>query len=90
MAVVLLVGGVGIGYYMQPVAEAPEQTGNVPNPAYEYMVAAAAWQTSAEAHALMMQGFHVAQSNIDDMVALANEGLDGYSWDENHNLMFEG
>ena len=90
LAVVLLVGGVGIGYYMQPVAEAPETTGHVSNPAYEYMVAAAAWQTSAEAHALMMQGFHVAQSNIDDMVALADAKEQGYGWDENHNLMFEG
>ena len=90
LAVILLAGGVGIGYCLQPEAEAPEATGHVSNPAYEYMVAAAAWQTSAEAHALMMQGFHVAQSNIDDMVALADANEQGYGWDENHNLMFEG
>ena len=43
--------------------DTPEQTqpaGYAANPAYEYMVASAAWQMSAEAHALMMQGFYLA------------------------------
>ena len=81
-AVLLLSAGIGIGYGMRPEPEVPQQTGNVSNPAYEYMVGAAAWQMSAEAHALMMQGFHMAQSNIDDMAALADNDQQGYHWVE--------
>ena len=82
LAVAFLATGIGIGYQMQPEAEIHEFTGHVSNPDYEYLVGAAAWQMSAEAHALMMQGFHLAQSNIDDMVALANDGQQGYHWME--------
>ena len=81
-ASLLLAAGIGIGYRMQPEPEIPQQTGYVSNPAYEYMAGAAAWQMSAEAHALMMQGFHLAQSNVDDMIALADENLQGYHWAE--------
>ena len=49
---------------------------------YEYLVGAAAWQMSAEAHALMMQAFNIAKENVDDMVAEAdaNTGTTGYNW----------
>ena len=88
-----LAAGIGIGYQMHPETETSEFTGHVSNPAYEYMVGAAAWQMSAEAHALMMQGFHLAQDNIDDMVALADECQQGYHWveeDGQRKLAFEG
>ena len=78
----LLAAGIGIGSLMHPKAESDPFTGYVSNPAYEYMVGAAAWQMSAEAHALMMQGFHLAQSNIDDMVAMADANQQGYHWIE--------
>ena len=81
-AAILLAAGIGIGYGIRPEPEAPQQTGYVSNPAYEYMVGAAAWQMSAEAHALMMQGFHLAESNIDDMAALADSSQQGYHWVE--------
>lgn len=81
-AALLLTAGIGIGYGMRPEPEAPPQTGYVSNPAYEYMVGAAAWQMSAEAHALMMQGFHLAQTNIDQMTALADSNQQGYHWVE--------
>ena len=71
-AVILLSAGIGIGYYMHPQTETAEQTGYVSNPAYEYMVGAAAWQMSAEAHALMMQGFHLAEKNIDENLEAMN------------------
>lgn len=82
IAALLLCAGIGIGYQLHPEPEAPQTTGHVSNPAYEYMVGAAAWQMSAEAHALMMQGFHLAQNNIDDMIALANNDQQGYHWVE--------
>lgn len=81
-AALLLTAGIGIGYGMRPEPEAPQQTGYVSNPAYEYMVGATAWQMSAEAHALMMQGFHLAESNIDQMAALADSNQQGYHWVE--------
>ena len=81
-AVLLLCAGIGIGYRMQPKTEASEPTGYVSNPAYEYMVGATAWQMSAEAHALMMQGFHLAQSNVEDMAAMADGNEQGYYWVE--------
>ena len=91
-ATLLLAAGIGIGYRMQPKPEVPEVTGYVSNPAYEYMVGAAAWQMSAEAHALMMQGFHVAQRNVDDMAAMADANQQGYHWveeDGQKKLFFE-
>ena len=91
-AAFLLGAGFGIGYHMQPETVSPEPAGHVSNPAYEYMVGAAAWQISAEAHALMMQGFHLAQNNIDDMVAMADSSQNGYHWveeDGNKKLFFE-
>ena len=83
-AAVLVLAGIGIGYRMQPepAAETPVQTGYVSNPAYEYMVGATAWQMSAEAHALMMQGFYLARSNVEDLVAQADENQNGYHWVE--------
>ena len=90
LACFLIIAGVAGGYFIgarsnapkaEPVAEAP--SGYVANPAYEYMVGSAAWQMSAEAHALMMQGFHLAEKNIDEMADLADNGLNGYRWVEN-------
>ena len=75
-AVILLSAGFGLGYLTRPSEEPitqTEPTGYAANSAYEYLVGATAWQMSAEAHALMMQGFHVAQSNVNDMVAMAKE-----------------
>ena len=89
----LLAAGIGIGYQMHPQTEPAESTGHVSNPAYEYMVGAAAWQMSAEAHALMIQGFHLAQSNIDNLAALADNNQQGYHWVEENgqrNLFYEG
>ena len=80
LAALLLSAGIGIGYQMHPETETAELTVYASNPEYEYMVGAAAWQMSAEAHALMMQGFHVAESNIDDMVAMADNNERGYHW----------
>jgi predicted secreted acid phosphatase len=94
LACILMVSaGVGVGYMIgvRPTASQPtdppesqpiEQSGYAANPAYEYMVGSAAWQMSAEAHALMMQGFHLAEKNVDEMVSLADSGLDGYGWVE--------
>ena len=81
-ALLLVAAGVGIGYQLHPEPETAAPTGYVSNPAYEYMVGATAWQMSAEAHALMMQGFHLAQSNVDDLVALADDQQNGYHWVE--------
>lgn len=50
-----------------------------PVAAYENMVGAAAWQMSAECHALMMQAFNVAKENVDEMVAAAKAGEDGFA-----------
>ena len=77
--------GVGAGYLIgaKPAKTQPAaQAGYAANPAYEYMVGSAAWQMSAEAHALMMQGFHIAEENVDALVYLADNGLDGYRWAE--------
>ena len=81
-AVVLLAAGIGIGWQIHPGTETQTSVGYASNPAYEYMVSAAAWQMSAEAHALMMQGFHLAQNNIDDMVVMADNEQQGYHWVE--------
>ena len=91
-AVLLISMGIGIGYRIHPEPEKPTQTGYVSNPAYEYMVGAAAWQMSAEAHALMMQGFYLARNNIDEMVAMADSNQQGYHWLEENGqrkLFFE-
>jgi hypothetical protein len=69
LAAALLAAGMGIGYHLHRPQETAAPAGYGANPAYEYLVGAAAWQTSAEAHALMIQGFHLAESNIDDLVA---------------------
>lgn len=82
LAVLLTLTGVGIGFRLQPEQEMPGHAGYAPNPAHEYMVAAAAWQMSAEAHALMMQSFHLAEMNLDELVQLADEGREGYHWVE--------
>lgn len=81
-AVLLLFAGIGIGYGMHSEPETSTPTGYASNSAYEYMVGAAAWQMSAEAHALMMQGFNLAQNNVDDMVAMADSNQKGYRWVE--------
>ena len=67
LGVLMISAGVGIGYLAgaksgeaQPT-EQTDPTGYAANPAYEYLVGSAAWQMSAEAHALMMQGFHLAE-----------------------------
>ena len=61
----------------------------------EYLVGGAAWQMSAEAHALMMQAFNLATSNVDDMVAAADAAQDesGYYWATEggaKRLMYQG
>lgn len=92
-AALLVLAGIGIGCRMQPQPEAAQPVTHVPNPAYEYLVGAAAWQMSAEAHALMIQGFHLAQLNLDQMAAMADNGENGYHWAEENGqrkLCFEG
>lgn len=107
-AALLLLAGIGIGYRMCPQPEVPQLEATQPeptqpeptqpatyaaNPAYEYLVGAAAWQMSAEAHALMIQGFHLAQLNLDQMAAMADSGENGYHWAEENGrrkLCFEG
>ena len=46
-AVLLLAVGIGIGSQMHPKQEETQPVGYASNPAYEYMVSSAAWQTSA-------------------------------------------
>lgn len=87
ICVSLLSAGVGIGYFIGAKPSEPHPTeplGYAANPAYEYMVGSTAWQMSAEAHALMMQGFHLAEKNIDEMVGFADKELNGYRWVENN------
>ena len=91
-AIILLSAGIAIGYKIQPNVEKTLSTRYTANPAYEYMAGAAAWQMSAEAHALIMQGFHIAQSNIDDIAAMADNNQNGYRWAEENGqkkLFFE-
>ena len=91
-ALLLVSVGIGVGYQMHPEPELSKPEGYTANPAYEYMVGAAAWQTSAEAHALMMQGFHLAQRNVDDLAAMADSNQNGYHWVEEagqEKLFFE-
>lgn len=81
----MISAGVSVGYLIGSRSSEPqptEPTGYAANPAYEYMVGSTAWQMSAEAHALMMQGFYIAEKNIDEMVTCADKGLDGFRWEE--------
>ena len=45
----------------------------------EHLVLAAAYQMSAESHALMLQAFNIAKRNVDEMAAKAKAGQDGYT-----------
>lgn len=83
-ALLLVSAGIGIGYIIHPKEEQPSKIGYAADPAYEYMVGSTAWQMSAEAHALMMQGFHIAEDNINDMISLANSGEQGYSFKDDN------
>ena len=84
--VVLFGAGIGLGAFIRYEAPKDEenagQIGYAANPAHEYIAGAAAWQMSAEAHALMMQGFHIAQSNVARLVRLADANEQGYHWME--------
>lgn len=85
VCVLLVAAGVGLGYWLGSKQSAPEETpttGYAANPAYEYLVGSAAWQMSAEAHALMMQGFYIAEKNVDEIADFADQGLNGYRWVE--------
>ena len=67
-SVLLVASSLSIGYMLGTKQNSPqndELMGYAANPDYEYMVGSTAWQMSAEAHALMMQGFHIAEKNID-------------------------
>lgn len=73
--------GIGTGLLLQPKTD-DTQSGYAANPAHEYLTGSAAWQMSAEAHALMMQSFHIAENNITNMTCLADQQLNGYYWME--------
>ena len=60
-----------------------------PVAAYENMVGAAVWQMSAECHGLMMQAFNIGKRNVDEMVAKAKAGTDGFKM-ENGKLFKDG
>lgn len=85
-AVLLLSAGLAVGYLIGGATAKPEtpkvNSGHVSNPDYEHLVGAAAWQVSAESDALIMQGFHIAEENVNDMVELANNAQQGYHWVE--------
>ena len=79
------------------VVEGLKQATGVYSPVadYEYLVGAAAWQMSAEAHALMMQAFNIAKENVDEMAAAADAAKDqtGYYWQTANGgkqLMYQG
>lgn len=82
VAALPLLAGIAIGYTIRPESKQPAPAAYAADPAYEYMVGSSAWQMSAEAHALMMQGFRVASENIEHMAALADAGQQGYYWEE--------
>ena len=85
VCVLFVASGVGLGYWLGSKQSVPEETpttGHAANPAHEYLVGSAAWQMSAEAHALMMQGFYIAEKNIDEIATFADQGLNGYRWVE--------
>ena len=77
--ILLVSAGVGIGFHLQPHTDT-EQAGYAANPAHEYLAGSAAWQMSAEAHALMMQSFHIAERNITDLASWADQQMNGYHW----------
>ena len=55
---------------------AEANTGDVgisPNPAYDFLGSGLAWQLSAESQALMMQGYAIAESYVDEMVAMCED-----------------
>ena len=85
ICVLIASAGVGTGYLIgaKTLSTQPaEQTGYAANPAYEYMVGSAGWQMSAEAHALMIQSFHIAEENVSALIHLADNELNGYRWVE--------
>lgn len=88
VCVLLVASSLSVGYWIGAKQQnttqetEPTSSGYAANPDYEYLVGSAAWQMSAEAHALMMQGFHIAEKNIDEMVNFADNGLNGYRWIE--------
>ena len=82
VAALPLLAGIAIGYTIRPESKQPAPAAYAVDPAYEYMVGSSAWQMSAEAHALMMQGFRIASENIEHMAALADAGQHGYYWEE--------
>lgn len=85
LCILMISVGVGVGYFVgtkSNESQTTEPTGYAANSAYEYLVGSAAWQMSAEAHALMMQGFHLAEKNIDEMVSLADNEQNGYRFKE--------
>lgn len=81
IGILLFSAGIGVGFLLQPKAEGA-QSGYAANPAHEYLTGSAAWQMSAEAHALMMQSSHIAENNIRNMVNWADNHLNGYHWIE--------
>ena len=81
--ILLFSAGIGAGLLLQPQADGA-QSGYAANPSHEYLVGAAAWQMSAEVHALMMQGFHLAEENIDEIVGFADNETNGYRWVESN------
>ena len=82
VAALPLLAGIAIGYTIRPESKQPAPAAYAADPAYEYMVGSSAWQMSAEAHALMMQGFRIASENIEHMAALADAGQQGYHWEK--------
>lgn len=85
VCLLLIVSSACAGYCLgnsQTTTQETEITWNAANPSYEYLVGASAWQMSAEAHALMMQGFNIAEKNIDEIAGYANQGINGYHWIE--------
>lgn len=90
LTVVLLLLGSLISAFLNPEEEAVEETTaatetvntNAKNPEHEFLVGSAAWQMSAEAHALMMQSFNIAKENVDEALEKAVEGVEGYTLEE--------
>ena len=86
-SVLLVASSLCVGYMLGTKQNSPqndELMGYAANPDYEYMVGSTAWQMSAEAHALMMQGFHIAEKNIDEIVNFADNAQNGYHWVESN------
>lgn len=81
IGILLFTAGIGIGFLIRQRTDGT-QSGYASNPAHEYIAGAAAWQMSAEAHALMMQSFYIAENNIRDMVDFADAKQNGYQWKE--------